>query len=178
MLEVLLEARKILQEGITSLKNPSAAFMGLGALADTLLRNMQKCETKQITVDQFLQSQAEIPNIFKNQMTVSRPPSLSPDLAQQIMDYVDRAGPARRQQAEELSVWIKSLCSAPRGAPWKPENYLFGLRAQKTYDELRAPSWMQVAHRICPQKGPKHKCSKQCADRIQQAAKQSKRVAV
>jgi hypothetical protein len=163
---------------MSKIQNRGGAFRGLGALLDTLLANMEKLVAGNISLEQFLQSQANIPNIFQNPTLVSSPEWLQQNLADRILESIAAGGADSGRRAEELSVWIKKSNPAPVGAPWKPENYLLGLRAQHTYDSLRRKSWMKVAYQVCPEKGARHTCTQSCADRLRQAAIQSKKFAV
>lgn len=177
--ESMSEARKILQEGISTVENQSKGLLGLGALADALLLNLERCAKGEITLDQLSQSLKKIPNIFRPPQPVSHPRWLQPELAQQILDSIAGTDPDFVKRAEELSDWIKKSYPPPRGAEWRPENYLLGLEAQRVYDSLKTPkSWMKVAHLKCSQKGPGHTCTKLCADRLRQAADQSKNLAI
>lgn len=176
-LEVSLsEARRTLQEGIASVQNQGADFRGRVAVSDTFLANMERLARGEITNDQL--GRAEIPNVFRTPRPVLPPEWLDQDLAKRILDIVAAGEADRNKRAEELSVWIKKSNPAPVGAPWQPESYLLGLEAQKLYDSQKPISWMKVALQICPQKGPRHRCSTSCADRLRQAAIQSKKVAV
>ena len=176
-LEVSLsEIRKILPEGLTSVQNQAANFRGHVALADTMLTNMERIATGEITNDQL--ARAKIPNVFRTPPKVPPPEWLEQDLATRILDMVSAGGADREKRAEELSVWITKSNPAPVGAPWRPENYLLGLEAQKLYDSQKPKSWMKVALQICPLKRSGHTCSTSCADRLRQAARQSKKVAV
>ncbi len=166
-------ARRILREYILSAQNRGADHRGLAALLDTMLANIERRVSGDITNDQL--DQAEIPNIFRTPPPVSPPEWLDPDLTKRILDIVAAGGADHNQRAKELSDWIKKSYPAPAGAPWRPENYLLGLEAQKLYDSQKPKSWMKVARQICPQKGPGHRCSASCAGKLVQAAKQSKR---
>jgi hypothetical protein len=170
------EARRILREYIPSGQNDTPEYRGYRALVDTQLANMERFARGEITNDQL--ARAEIPNVFRTPPPASPPAWLERDLAQRILDMVAAGDADRGKRAEELAVWIKKSYPAPVGAPWRPENYLLGLEAQKLYDSQKPSSWMKVALQICPQKGPGHRCSASCADKLRQAAKQSKKVAV
>jgi hypothetical protein len=172
----LSEIRKILHEGLTGVQNQDANFRGHVALLDTMLTNMERFATGEITNDQL--ARAEIPNVFRTSPGVQPPEWLGQGLAKRILDIVAAGEADRNKRAEELSVWIKKSNPAPVGAPWQPESYLLGLEAQKLYNSQKPISWMKVALQICPQKGPGHRCSTSCADRLRQAAIQSKKVAV
>lgn len=172
----LSEIRKILDEGLTNLQNQGANFRGYVALLDTMLANLERFAREEITNDQL--GRAELPNAFRTPPPVLPPEWLDQDLAKRILDIIAAGGADSQKRAEELSVWIKKSNPTPVGAPWQPANYLLGLEAQKLYDSQKPKSWMKVALQICPQKGPGHKCSALCANRLRQAARQSKKVAV
>ncbi|MGC2294650.1 MAG: hypothetical protein WA450_22055 [Candidatus Acidiferrales bacterium] len=170
------EIRRILPEHFTRAQNQGADFKGLGAYLDTALANIEKFVRGEISNQQL--ARAKIPNVFRTPPKVPPPEWLEQDIAKRILDIVSAGGADREKRGEELSVWIKKSNPAPGGAPWRPENYLLGLQAQEKYDSLTPRSWMKVALQICPQKGPGHKCSALCADRLRQAARQCKMVAV
>jgi hypothetical protein len=141
-----------------------------------MLANIEKFVRGEISNEQL--ARAKIPNVFRTPPKVPPPEWLEQDLAKRILDIVSAEGADREKRAEELSVWIRKSNPAPGGAPWRPENYLLGLEAQKLYDSQKPKSWMKVAFQVCPQKGPGHTCSTLCANKLRQAAKQSKKVAV
>ena len=170
------EARKLLHEGIARAQSQGAEYAGLGALSDSMLANMERYARGEITRDQL--ARAEIPKVFRTSLPALPPDWLDQELAMRILNFVAAGGADREKRADELSVWIRKSYPASVGAPWRPENYLLGLEAQKLYDSQKPRSWMKGAFQICPQKAPGHRCSKLCADKLRQAAKQSKKVAV
>ena len=67
----------------------------------------------------------------------------------------------------ELHKEIRRLMGSFRGRPSRSEISSMLSDVAKFRSEKR--SWLQIAQRLCPDRGPAHRCDKKCADRIRVA---------
>jgi len=166
--EKIRQARQILQTGLEGVGRPhSQKMLRLAELADLLLSNMEKFCAGEITLDKFLELRQQIPESYRTPLP---PPQwLPPSLAWSLLDCVHRAEQEHKGAIKDLLGWLKGTCATPRGRPPKPQTYSLGQQAVKL--QAKGRSWMQIALKLCLDRGPGHTCSKKCADRIRMAAK-------
>lgn len=161
----IAQARRELDEALKVIAHPSRNMADLAKLVRSLLENMEKYYRGEISNKEFLQAQASIPNRFK---PIAPPRWLPPEVAWLLTQYLDRLESGRKGAAKEVVRWLEKRLAAPRGRPLSSQTYSIGQEAATLHDD--GLSWMRIARKICPDRGAGHTCSKNCADKIRQAA--------
>lgn len=164
------QARQLLEDFRRQNEPESKAFAERADLADSLLRELDQYGRGEIPAGALASTLEQLPKKYRPKL----PPSwLSPELVSTLYTLADCAQRAEREHkgaSKELLGWLRWLHAAPRGCPPKPLNYLLGQRALKLEDQ--GLSWGRIAHKLCPDRGQGHECTKKCEDRIRMAARQ------
>jgi hypothetical protein len=106
---------------------------------------------------------------------ISPAPSWLPSHMQaDIKSVISNASSEFPDAAADLARWIIRSFAKRRGRPVNPALDKAYRRAWEMKNNVRgkAPSWQKITLRLCPQKGPSHKCDQACVDRIRLGAKQ------
>jgi hypothetical protein len=97
-------------------------------------------------------------------------PWIGPRLTWALLTAIWSAQEERKGTAKDFVDWVKFHFTSSGGRPAKTERYKMVQQAAI----LRAKewSWMKIAIRLCPERGPHHSCAERCADKIRLAVKE------
>jgi hypothetical protein len=159
-------ASEVLSDGLTKTGPHSEKMVKSAKAVESLLVGVERWAKGEIDFRELLELHSRFPESLKG---TPRPEWLPPDIALALLRVTRRAETTDKNAPKQLVRWLERNFAPPTGRSRKPGNYSLGKKALVLKHKGR--SWMSIAHRLCPERGPAHQCTKLCSDRIRMAAK-------